>query len=112
MLHGISSTRRQDHTGALTITTTNGYTLQLSANAYDVASWVNSNAADDVAALVAKLVKAPVRDDATKRAIAEDFEAECLAGVEGEDMTRAWTEYAHEIADAAINQIPTTTEEH
>ena len=100
-LKGILDTsRRADR--SLRLVTSNGYALTLSANAYDVAAWVGSDAAADIDRVVGWLRAQPVTDADTVR---DRFRSECTEGAEG-DTERAWLEYADEIVDAACRQAP------
>jgi len=96
ILGGIAKSSQRDVNGAVGLTTTNGYKLELSANAYDVAAWAGRDAAADIDAARARLA---VTDIVTVREETIEF----TAGTEG-DTERAWVEYANEIIDAAAGQ--------
>jgi hypothetical protein len=108
-IHGIVETLPRSNSGTIRLVTTNGYTLSLSPRAYDAAAAVGSNAADNLAAIVAKIVALPIRDDECLLSVRDAFRDECLDGVDtGTALERAWIEYADELVDAAVHQAPVT----
>ena len=98
ILRGIATSSQRSTRGAVSLTTTNGHQIALSANAYDVASWADSDAAADIEAARARIARVGTADARTETI------AEFAAGSEG-DTERAWVEYANEIVDAAAGQV-------
>lgn len=102
-LQGIATSSQRDINDAVSLTTTNGYKLELSANAYDVAAWAGSDAAEDIDAARARLATTGILT------VKSETIAKFTDGTEG-DTERAWFEYANEIVDAAAGQPGPTGE--
>jgi hypothetical protein len=108
-IHGLVEALPRRNSAVIHMVTTNGYTISLSPHAYDAAAAVGSNAATDLAAIVAKIVALPIRDDECLLGVRDAFRDECLDGVDtGTALARAWIEYADALVSAAIHQAPET----